>query len=233
MPQHENRLLAALPRSDRQRLLALCKPVQLTLAQVLCEPGQATRQVYFPSNSFISLIAQLDMQHGLEVGMVGSEGMVGVHLALGVAREPLKVLVQGPGEALCIAAAPFRAEIKRSAALNKQVQRYLYVLMAQRASSAACLRFHEIQPRLARWLLMSQDRAHANSFPLTQEFVSTMLGVRRVGATAAAGALQRRGLIHYHRGQLTVTDRPGLEAAACSCYAADLQSYAQAMGGGA
>ena len=149
MPLHENLLLAALPRTDRARLLSLCKPVQLTLAQVLCEPGQATRQVYFPVNSFISLIAQLDMQHGLEVGMVGSEGMVGVHLALSVAREPLKVLVQGPGAAWRIAAAAFCAEIKRSAALSKRVQRYLYVLMAQRAASAACLRFHEIEPRLA------------------------------------------------------------------------------------
>ena len=129
-----------------------------------------------------------------------------------------------------VAAGPFRRELLRSAALRHRLQRYLCVLMEQRANSAACLRFHEIGPRLSRWLLMSQDRAHSNEFPMTQEFVATMLGVRRVGVTAAAGALQRLGLIEYHRGALTVLDRPGLEAASCSCYAAGERAYQQIMG---
>jgi CRP-like cAMP-binding protein len=226
---HENQLIAALPRADRSRLLGLCEPVHLVLAQVLCLPGQITRHVYFPTDSFISLIAQVDEQHGLEVGMAGVEGMLGVHVALGVRREPLKALVQGAGAAWRMTASAFRDELTRSAPLQQRLQRYVSVLMAQRATAAACLRFHEIGPRLSRWLLMSQDRAHADQFPLTQEFVASMLGVRRVGVTAAAGALQRRGLIRYHRGELTVVDRPGLLAASCSCYATDLQVYEQAL----
>ena len=229
MPLHDNLLVAALPRADRIRLLCQCESVNLPLAQVLCEAGEPTRHVYFPTDSFISLIAQIDGTHGLEVGMAGHEGMLGVQLSLGVAREPLKALVQGAGAAWRMPCVPFRAELERSASLREILQKYLYVLMAQRASSEACLRFHEIGPRLARWLLMSQDRAHLDHFPMTQEFVSTMLGVRRVGVTAAAGDLLRRGLITYHRGELTVLDRPGLELAACSCYAADLVVYSRTM----
>ena len=185
----ENQLISSLPRADRSRLLGVCEPVQLQLSQVLCEAGQATRHVYFPTESFISLIAEVDDHHGLEVGMAGREGMLGVHLALGVARDPLKALVQGAGAAWRVGAAPFRRELARSAALRNRLQRYLYVLMEQRAQSAACLRFHEIGPRLSRWLLMSQDRAHCDQFPMTQEFVATMLGVRR----AACGRDRGRG----------------------------------------
>jgi hypothetical protein len=151
-------------------------------------------------------------------------------VALGVKREPLKALVQGSGAAFRMTALAFRDELARSAPLQQRLQRYVSVLMAQRATAAACLRFHEIGPRLSRWLLMSQDRAHADQFPLTQEFLASMLGVRRVGVTAAAGAMQRAGLIRYHRGELTVVDRPRLLAAACSCYATDLQLYQQALG---
>jgi CRP-like cAMP-binding protein len=204
--------------------------VHLALAQVLGQEGQITRHALFPISSFVSLIAQLDEHHGLEVGMAGNEGMLGVHLALGGRHEPQKSLVQGPGLAWRITAAALREELALSSALQQRVNRYVSVLLAQRATSAACLRFHEIGPRLARWLLMSQDRAHADQFPLTQEFVASMLGVRRVGVTVAAGGLQRLGLIHYHRGELTVANRPGLLAAACSCYARDQQVYQQAMG---
>ncbi len=229
MPEHNNLLIAALPRTDRIHLLDGCESVNLPLAQVLCEAGTPTRHVYFPTDSFISLIAQVDSTRGLEVGMAGSEGMLGVQLALGVVREPLKALVQGAGAAWRMAAAPFVVELERSAALRQVLQKYLYVLMAQRAASEACLRFHEIGPRLARWLLMSQDRAHVDQFPMTQEFLAMMLGVRRVGITTAAGDLLRRGLITYHRGELTVLDRSGLEAAACGCYAADLEIYRRTM----
>ena len=231
MPHPENHLIAALPRADRTRLLALCEPVQLQLAQVLCQAGQVTRFAYFPTESSISIVAQVDAHHDLEVGMAGREGMLGVQLVLGVVRNPLKALVLGAGAAWRVAVPPFRRELLRSAALRSRLQRYLYVLMEQRATSAACLRFHEIGPRLSRWMLMSQDRAHSDHFPMTQEFVATMLGVRRVGVTAAAGALQRMGLIQYHRGALTVLDRHGLEAAACSCYASGLRTYAQILGG--
>ena len=221
----ENRLIQLLPRADRTHLLAACEPAMLTLSEVLCEPGKPTRHVYFPTEGFISLVTLVVGYPGLEVGMVGREGMVGAQLALGVATSPLHALVQGSGSALRIGSKAFRGELARSAALQRQMNRYLYVLMAQLATSAACLRFHLIGPRLARWLLMTQDRAHADTFHVTHEFLAYMLGVRRVGVTAAAGALQRLGLIEYKRGEMTVLDRPGLEHAACTCYAADRRSY--------
>jgi CRP-like cAMP-binding protein len=223
----ENRLIQLLPRADRARLLAVCEPTDLLLSEVLCEPGEPTRHVYFPTDGFISLVTLVADQPGLEVGMVGREGMVGAHLALGVVTSPLRALVQGSGGARRIGARAFRAELARSVALQRQMSRYLYVLMAQLATSAACLRFHQIGPRLARWLLMTQDRAHADTFHVTQEFLAYMLGVRRVGITAAASTLQRVGLIEYTRGEMTVLDRAGLEHAACTCYATDRRSYAE------
>ena len=229
LTQVENHLIELLPRKERLRLLAMSEPVQLVLAEVLCEHGQPMRHVYFPTDGFISLIAPIDGEPGLEVAMVGREGMLGAHLALGVVTSPLHALVQGAGSARRIATAAFRAELARSAPLQRGLNRYIYVLMAQLSASAACLRFHQIGPRLARWLLMSQDRSHSGSFHVTHEFLAYMLGVRRVGVTTAAGVLQRAGLISYRRGQLTVLDRSGLEAAACSCYSADCKSYAELL----
>ena len=226
MATAENHLIELLPRKERVRLLAICEPVQLVLSDVLSEAGTPTRHVYFPTEGFISLVALVDGSPSLEVGMVGREGMVGAQLVLGVVTTPLRALVQGPGAAWRIGTKAFRTELAHSPALQRGLNRYLYVLMAQLAASAGCLRFHQIGARLARWLLMSQDRAHADSFHVTHEFLSYMLGVRRVGITTAASALQRSGLIEYHRGELTVLDRSGLEAAACGCYAADRHTYA-------
>jgi CRP-like cAMP-binding protein len=221
----QNHLIELLPTRDRARLLALCEPVQLELSEVLCHAGSPTRHVYFPVDGFISLVAHVEEHPGLEVGMVGREGMVGSQLVLGVATSPLRALVQGPGASWRIGVAPFKRELVQSTALQRLLDRYVYVLMAQTVSSAGCLRFHLIGPRLARWLLMTQDRAHDDTFHVTHEFLAFMLGVRRVGVTEAAGDLQRRGLISYHRGDMTVLDRAGLEAAACSCYASDRQVY--------
>ena len=225
----ENHIIAMLPRADRQSLLDACEPFPLVLADVLCERGEATRHVYFPIDGFVSLITTIDQHAGLEIGMVGCEGMVGAQMALGVAMTPLRALVQGQGTARRISAGGFRREVARSAALQRNLNRYLYVLMAQLAASAACLRFHMIGPRLARWLLMSHDRAQVDTFRVTHEFLAYMLGVRRVGVTLAASALQDSGLIRYHRGELTVLDRKGLEAVACACYAADRKTYAAMM----
>ena len=222
----DNHLIELLPRTDRARLLAVCEPTQLLLSEVLCEPDRPTRHVYFPTGGFISLVTLLEGHPGLEVGMVGREGMVGAQLALGVVASPLRSLVQGSGTALRVGTKAFRAELARSTALRRIIDRYLYVLMAQLATSAACLRFHLIGPRLARWLLMTHDRAETDTFHVTQEFLAYMLGVRRVGVTAAAAALQRSSLIEYTRGALTVLDRAGLEHVACSCYETDRQSYA-------
>lgn len=230
MASAENRLIACLPRKDRLRLLAACKPFQLQLGSVLCDAGTRTRHAYFPIEGFISMITPIDGKPALEVGMVGREGMLGAHLALGVPTVLLHALVQGEGMAWRISASALLAELARSAPLQRVLDRYLYVLLAQLAGSAACLRFHEIGPRLARWLLMSHDRAHADNFRLTHEFLAYMLGVRRVGITAAAGALQKTGVIDYHRGNLAVIDRKGLEAAACACYSVDRRAYADVLG---
>ena len=230
MSDAQNHLIELLPRKERLRLLALCEPVELVFGDVLCEPGEQTRYVYFPVDGFISLLTQIDGKATLEVGMVGREGMLGVQIAMGVRVAPLHALVQGAGSAWRIGASAFKRELARSPALRNVLSRYAYVLMRQLAATAACLRFHEIGPRLARWLLMTHDRAHADDFRVTQEFLAYMLGVRRVGVTRAATDLQRDGYIKYHRGALTVRDRPGLERAACSCYATDRKSYADVLG---
>ena len=199
------------------------------MSQVLATPDEVVTYVYFPIECFVSLLTVVSGEVGLEVGMVGREGMLGAQLSLGVIAAPLHALVQGPGSAWRCEAPAFIGELKRSAALRKEIGLYVYVLMTQLATSAGCARYHEIGPRLARWLLMSQDRAHSSTFSMTQEFMGFMLGVRRVGVTEAAGALQRAGLIEYQRGRLTVLDRAGLEAAACTCFATDRRSYAQLL----
>ena len=230
MATHDNQLIELLPARDRLRFNAVCELVELELSAVLCEAGEAARHVYFPTEGFISLLTVIEGGQRLEVGMVGREGMLGAHLALGVTTSPLQALVQGAGVALRVSAVAFRAELTRSVALQKLLYRYLYVRMAQLAIASACSRFHLIGPRLARWLLMSHDRALTERFRMTHEFLAYMLGVRRVGVTTAAAALQRQGLISYHRGEIVVLDRPGLELAACSCYAADRRVYAQRLG---
>ena len=226
----QNQLIAGLPAKTRNSLLGLADSVELTLSQVLCEADLPTRHVYFPVDSFISLVAAVQDSPGVEVGMIGAEGMLGASLALGVAANPLRAVVQGPGMAWRIKAQDFRAELKRSTTLQNAVRRYLYVLMCQHATSAVCLRFHPIGQRLARWLLMSQDRAHSTRFHITHEFLAYMLGVRRVGITNAATALQRLGLIDYQRGEIHVVDRAGLETSACACYKAERKIYADLLG---
>ena len=221
----QNHLIELLPRKDRLSLLASCETVHMQMSEVLCEPGAPTHHAYFPVEGFISLVTVIADNPGLEVGVVGREGMLGAHLSLGVMTAPLRGLVQGSGVAWRIGRVAFMRELRQSVALQRIMSRYVYVLMAQQAASAACLRFHMIGPRLARWLLMSQDRSHSDSFHVTHEFLAYMVGVRRVGITNAASALQRSGLIEYRRGNLTVLDRHGLEAAACGCYAADIKSY--------
>jgi len=225
----ENHLIELLPRNDRRRLLGIAEHVQLRQSKVLCDAGEPTRYVYFPIDGYISLVTSLEGKPVLEVGMVGREGMLGAQVALNVLTHPLHAVVQGPGTAWSMPINAFRKELAGSAALQHVLDRYLYVLMGQLASSASCLRFHEITPRLARWLLLMQDRAHCSNFSVTHEFLAYMLGVRRVGITTAAGALQRRGLIEYTRGKVTVSDRKGLKAATCSCYATEQRAYAAAL----
>ena len=162
--------------------------------------------------------------------MVGSEGMLGITLILGVDVAPFHALVQGAGPALRIETAAFLRELKQSPALQRELQRYLYVSMSQLAQTAACNRFHVVEARLARWLLMTQDRAHSDTFHVTHIFMAFMLGVRRVGITKAANSLQRQNLIRYHRGNITVLDRAGLEIASCGCYQAGRETYERILG---
>ncbi len=213
-----NNLLAALPRKEGARLIEQLEPVVLTYGEVLYEPGTQIKHVYFPNDSLVSLLTLVDRHQALEVGLVGREGMVGIPLALEIDISPVRALVQGTGTAMCMKTAPFLKELRQSQALQRELHRYTYTLMAQVTQTAACNRFHVIEARLARWLLMTHDRMQSNPFQLTQEFLSHMLGVRRVGVTKAARTLQQNKLIKYSRGAITILDREGLEGACCSCY---------------
>jgi len=213
-----NSVLAALPARTYQALLTGLKPVKLNFGDILYEPGQHIADVYFPNDSLVSLLTLVDERSALEVGMVGREGMLGMPLTIGGSVSPVRALVQGSGTALRMNAARVRREFERSPPLQRALHHYLSALMAQISQTAACNRFHVVGARLARWLLMTSDRVRSSEFRLTHEFLAHMLGVRRVGVTMAASALQRRKLISYRRGSIKILDRPGLEAAACACY---------------
>lgn len=217
-PSIANSILAALPHKDYQKLLPGLEPVTLTFAETIYEPGAQIRHVYFPSDSLISLLTLVEGHLALEVGLIGREGMLGVSLALGINVSPVRALVQGTGSAQRMKASRFLQELRRSPAMQHEILLYTHTLMAQVTQTAACNRFHVVEARLARWLLMTRDRVQSDEFRLTQEFLAHMLGVRRVGVTKAASALQRQGLISYSRGNITILDGKRLETVACTCY---------------
>lgn len=229
MNHARNELINRLPIGVQTQLVSSCETLTLTLAQVLCRADEPLSHAYFPINSWVSLVTRFDTHPGLEVGMIGREGMLGSELVLGANTSPWSAVVQGAGTCLRLTTAKLCQLASRLPPLQQLCERHISLRLHHLARAAACERFHQIGPRLARWLLMSQDRAHADTFFVTQEFMALMLGVRRVGVTMAAGQLQREGLISYHRGALTVLNRAGLELAACSCYAADDAAYQRLM----
>jgi CRP-like cAMP-binding protein len=222
-----NRLLAALPRKDYRNLLPFLEPVELAFNEVLYEPHARIRHVYFPNDCFISMLTTVDADRAAEVGLVGSEGMIGVPVVLGAAVSPFRAVVQGGGTAMRMKIVDFRRDFSTSAALRRQLFLFTHLLMIQIAQTAACNRFHVVTQRMARWLLMTRDRVNSNEFRITQEFLALMLGVRRSGVTVAAGSLQERKLIGYRRGTVTILDQSGLEAAACGCYKTVKDIYTQ------
>jgi len=225
-----NLLLDLLPATVVRSLLIDCQTVELDFDQVLAEAGAPIERVLFPSTAIISLTAKVQGQSPLEMGMIGFEGMLGATLVLGVHRHPSSAIVQGSGIALAMSAAAFQSQLKRSATLKSLIDGYLFVLGEQLAQTAACNAFHEVPARLARWLLMMDDRARGTPLVLTHLFLSEMLGVRRSAVTIAAGHLQKKQLIRYTRGHIQVLSRSGLTAVACECYPAALDAYQRQLG---
>jgi CRP-like cAMP-binding protein len=225
-----NRLLDRLPRRDRDGALAHCEGVELVQGQVLAEPGELLAHVYFPTTGSIARVVEAGMGSSLGVALIGNEGMFGASLLLGIASSPARALVQGAGGAWKMSASRFRMSLDEASPMRRAAHSYLFVLFDQLARTAGCTRFHLLEERLARWLLMSSDRARSSAFHMTHEVLARTLGVRRVGITRAATALQRRKLIHYARGEIVILDRKGLVKAACACYAADLASYERVLG---
>jgi CRP-like cAMP-binding protein len=220
-----NWLLAALPQKDREALLSDCEQVELVFAEDLYLAGDIISHAYFPIEGFISLITPVEGNANLEVGLSGNEGMLGITLILDVDVAPFRALVQGAGSAFRITTALFRQQLAQSPALQQLLKRYLYVSIKQLAITGACTRFHLVEARLARWLLMTQDRAHSDHFHITHVFLAYILGVRRVGITKAASSLQKNKIISYQRGNITILDRAGLEAVSCKCYESDKETY--------
>ena len=215
---HGNLLLAALPELDLARLAPMLEPVQVEVGEVLCEPGDAIRHIYFPHDCLVSLLGVAEGRMTLEVGLVGREGMLGATVALGHEVAQVRAVVQRAGSASRMDSAQFRAEFASNPSLQRVLYRYTDTLLAQAIQIAVCSRFHVLEARLARSLLITRDRVQSDKFHLTHEFLAHALGVRRVGVTKAASALQQQGLIIYSRGNIEILDLAGLAAASCKCY---------------
>ncbi len=229
-PAPKNRLLAALPAEDLARIQLRLEAVEFGLREVLQAPDKSMTAVYFPESGWISMMALLEDGSAAEVGIVGFEGMVGLPLLLGSDRAATEAMVQAPGTFLRLGATAFEEEQDRSSPFRKLLLRYALAFQAQVAQTAACNGRHTLDQRLARWLLSAHDRAHGDEFPMTQEFLSIMLCVHRSGVTVAARLFQQAGFIRYSQGQITVTDRAGLEAAACECHGVVSREFQRLLG---
>lgn len=215
----DNHLLAALPPEVRERLFPFLELIDLPLGKALYESGDAMRHVYFPTDSIVSLLYLLESGASAEISVVGNEGLVGIALFMGGESTPSRAIVQSAGSAYRLSGPRLKAEFSRHGEMLALMLRYTQSLITQMAQTAVCNRHHSIDQQLCRWLLLSLDRLPSNRLVMTQELIANMLGVRREGVTEAARRLQERGVIKYLRGQITVLDRPKLEALSCECYA--------------
>lgn len=213
-----NTLLGGLPRRERDPLLSLCEPFEMEVGAVLCDIETPYRHAYFPTSGLIALVSSQHDHNPMEMARIGQEGMLGATLLLGIGTVPIQAVVHAPGVALRIAVAKLRRRMRESPVLQKILSRYLYMRLVELSLVGGCIRYHRIEQRLARSLLLAHDRARADYFYVTHGCLADMLGVRRSSITLAAGDLQDRKLISYSRGGITILDRPGLEAMSCDCY---------------
>ena len=225
----KNRLLAALPREEYERILPHLGHVSFKLGEVIYESGGRQSYIYFPTTAIISLLYLMENGSSAEMGMAGKEGLVGVALFMGGETVPNRAVVQSAGAALRMKTKVLQGEFARGGAFQRLLLRYTQALMTQMSQTAVCNRLHAIEQQLCRWLLLSHDRLDSDELVMTQELIANMLGVRREGVTEAAGKLQERGLIRYRRGRITVLDRAGLEGGACECYAVVKREYERLM----
>src|SRR5215470_4899221 len=224
-----NRVLAQMRGSPRAALAARLDPVRLTVREVIYELDEPIRYVYFPLRGVVSVVVKSEPLGVVEVATIGNEGMVGIPILLGTDRAPMRSFVQIPGDALRMRAEALHEAVK-DPDFNRILHRYVQCFITQIAQSSACNRAHSLDERCARWLLMTHDRVKGDEFPLTQEFLGAMLGVRRAGVSVAAATMQRAGLIEYKRGVIRVLNRAGLEAASCECYGIVEAEYDRLLG---
>jgi CRP-like cAMP-binding protein len=214
----QNHLLAALPADVYNRIAPNLEPVRMELGDILYESGTRMRYVYFPTTAVVSLLNVMENGSSAEIAIVGNEGILGISLFMGGETTPSRALVQCAGEGLRLKAQLLKDEFGRGGPLLRLLLRYTQALITQMAQTAVCNRHHSLDQQFCRWLLLSLDRLASRQIPMTQQLIADMLGVRRGGVTEAAGRLQAAGLIRYHRGMITVLDRPGIEARSCECY---------------
>lgn len=225
-----NRLLSALQAADYKRLRPYFQTVQLEMKHVAFEANQPIEYAYFPLTGVASMVTVMKGGKAVEVATVGNEGMIGLPLFLGVNATPSRAFTQVPGESIRIKADFFQREVERQGGLAKMLQIYTQALIVQISQGMACNAIHSIPQRTARWLLMTHDRVAAQKFPLSQEFIGTMLGVRRASVSEIASKLQKSGFIRYSRGVMEILDRAGLEAASCECYGVVQHEFDRLLG---
>ncbi|WP_414515160.1 Crp/Fnr family transcriptional regulator [Nostoc sp. PCC 9305] len=228
--QRPNKLLAALPDSDYQRIFPYLKLVPLQVQQILYEAAEPITQVYFPDKAMVSIVTTMEDGSTAEVGIVSNEGMVGIPVILGDNTTTTTAFVQIAGAAMQINADVLRAEFNRGGAIKNLLLCYVQAVYSELAQGAACNRLHTLEERLARWLLTVSERLESEDFPLTHEFISQMLGVRRSGVTVAASTLSRAGMIAYQRGHISILNREDLEATSCECYQVIQKEFARLLG---